>query len=427
MTSNADEPVPESVEPSERELQDALGSVRTDGLYDSKKPPTEHRALVHAARRLSSKPDDAAKIKDALEKAIERVGGKHTEAMRVLFGLTEALAGRNVEIGIRRPKAMQLSEHGSDAVDGFRKNIEQKWLIKMAVWIKTSLTDPTRLVSAAIEDRPDPPAHNEPPTLPQPDTEPPEAEPPELPQDDERGGVAPDEPAHGQGWDAVRRFIRRRARILLTVVGVAGIGTAIVLVSAHGRSDDRAVSDAPALSDGCGPTTVQLFTNTAQQILVYAPGSERAEHGWVGIFLTPGNAAESSEKTETFRYGEVRQFAMQSTNETSETEHNLIARIGLTQSAKLEPNTTCLYRPTSYRSGTHFAGTGLTTPGGIKIGNLAPHEKVDVTFKEQLPTVGRPGNIAKTYGAIASEAKIGGPDWIEEHSALVELELIGGA
>jgi hypothetical protein len=430
--------------PDPTELATDLRELRS--LLDQGMPRlTQIKELVRTAQLLSPmSTDDLDSVRAVVQLAIDHLPRDGRPAVAVLlYGLTKDSAGRRLtdrrELAYARHVELAREPYKKTT---FRTGFEKKLATDLA----------TALVELVV-------AHNEHPVLTGEDDQalqPPEAETTpnvvdsdqataadaqaetweQPPQDDEHGVVAPDEqsaepvealpqpnlePAGRRRWDAGRRFLRRHVAVLLTVAGVTTIGAAIVLVSdyGNGRSAGRAVSEA------CGPTTVQLFTNPAQQILVYAPGSERAEHGWVGVF--PQTHAESPEKTETFRYGEVRQFAMQSTNETSATEHNLIARIGLTQSAKLEPNTTCVYRPTSYTRGTHYAGTGLIAPGGFKIGSLAPHEKVDVTFKEQLPTVGRSGNIAKTYGAIAPESKIGGPNWIEEHSALVELELIGGA
>jgi hypothetical protein len=409
MSSDTDNAVPAAAKPTEEELREAIRLVRTSGLTDPAKPLTEHQALLYAARHLSSEPDDAAKIKDILSKAIEQAGGEHTEAMRALFGLTDALSGRSV--GIRRKQAMRLSGHGDGDPESFRKHTERDWLDKIVYWLSFSLTNlADRALAADLPADSSPhgkPAQNDEsrrdhglgavdeqsrvPTLPEPDPKP---------------------PAHQQTADA-GRFRPRRALALVAVVGVAAVGAVVALMADHGSNS------AGAVSGRCGPTTVQLLKYPQSEILVYAPNLE----GWTFYIPLPPN---ESEKSEIFRYGEVRQFALDATDETPEAEHGFIARVGLPRSATLEPNSTCVYRSGNYASGARYAGTSLSAPSGIKIGSVAPHQWVYVTFKERLPTVGQTGNTATTYGAIASASKIGGPEWTEKASHL-ELELTGGA
>lgn len=431
--------------PDPKELATDLRELRS--LLDQRMPRlTQIKELVRTAQLLSPMAtDDLDSVLAVVQLAIDHLPRDGRAGVAVLlYGLTKDSAGKRV--ADRREQAyakhVELARQPYKETT-FRTGFEKKLANDLATaLVELVIAHNEQPVLAAEDD----PALQSPEAEPTPDEPTPDvvdsdqtttadeqAETPEQdepPQDDEPGVVAPDEqpietvpqpnlePAGERSWDAVRGFLRRRAPVLLAVAGVATIGTAIALVSNQDESAGRAVAD------GCGPTTVQLFTDTASEILVYAPRSANAEHGWLGIFPTPEEDPKSSEGTEIFRYGEVREFAMQSTNESSETEHNLIARIGLTHSAKLEPNTTCVYRPTSYTNGTRYVGTGLIERDGIKIGSLAPHEKVDVTFKEQLPTVIRSGNVAKTYGAIAHESDIGSPDWTE-HSPLVELGLVG--
>ncbi len=394
------------MEPSESELVDALRLVRTSGLNNPDKPLTEQQALLYVARRLSLEPDDAAKIRDVLSKAIEHAGGENTEAMQALFGLTDTLSGR--AIGARRKQAMRLSGHDRDDPESFRKHTERDWLSKIAYWLSFSLQAVDRPL--AVDPPADSPADDE------------------LPQDDEsrrneRLGAAeepPHEPAFpepdpeppGRQTSDAGRFLPRRAPALLAVVALAVAGAAVAVVF------DRGGNSAGAVPGRCGPTTAQLLKNPQSEILVYEPHQE----AWTFIINIPPNELE---KNETFRYGEVLQFALDATNETPETEQNLIARIGLPQSATLEPNSTCVYRNGDYTSGARYSGTSLGAPSGVRIGSLAPHQWVYVTFKERLPTVGQTGNTATTYGAIAPESKIGGPEWTEKASHL-KLELTGG-
>lgn len=388
MSSDTDDAVPEPVEPTREELREAVGLVRTSGLTNPEKPLTEHQALVYVARRLSAQHGDAAKIKDVLSKAIED-DDVNTEAIRVLFGLTDALSGR--AIGARRKQAMRLSGHDGGDPESFRKHIERDWLHAIASWLSFSLEVADR---ASVTDRlTDSPPHDDlrGPALLEPDPEP--TRPPQV-------------------ADAARSFPRRTPALLAVVVlAVIGIAVAVAL--------DRGGNNASAVSGRCGSTTVQSVKDPQSEILVYAPNLG----GWTFDIQIPPSEAE---KSETFRYGEVRQFALDATNETSEAERDLIARIGLPRSATLEANTTCVYRNGDYASGTRYASTSLSAPSGLKIGSLAPHQWVYVTFKERLPTVGLTSNTATTYGAIAAASKIGGPEWTEKASHL-ELELTGGA
>jgi hypothetical protein len=400
-------------------------------LLDNRAPRLASiKELVRVARLLSPTPSDLDGVLAAVQLGINHMPGDELPPVAErLYGLTEDSSGLPLKDrrALAYRKYLDFKPGYSD--ESFRTGPMQDIAEDLAVAL-------VELVVAHNE-RPAPNGENDvtgQAAVADQQAETPEQD--ELPQGYELGVVAPDEqsvePVEAspeldpesapRTWVAVRRVLHRRAPALLAIAGIAALGTAAALVSDHDRSG------APVVSGGCGPTAVQFYNKPtsgepASGILVYAPAEERAVHGWAGYIPIPPS---ESEKTETFRYGEVRQFALVGTNETSETEHDLIARVGLPQTAKLEPNTTCIYRNSNYTSGTHYTGTGLIAPGGIKIGSLAPKQEVYVTFKERLPTVGHAGNTATMYGAIAPESKIGGPEWIY-NSSRFELELIGGA
>lgn len=210
-------------------------------------------------------------------------------------------------------------------------------------------------------------------------------------------------------WDAAFNFPHPRVRVLIGV-GIAALVGAVLLIV-------KATSGAGATSGRCGAPAAQFPRGLTSNIAFYAPSVSNTLERWSG---------GATEQRETVRYGAVRLIALQAANSTLETEHNLIARIGLPPSATLESDTTCVYRNDNYMRGTRFAGSSLISSDGVRIGSLAPKQTVYVTFKERLPTVGRPGNVATTYGAIAPESEIDGPEWTADNASRLEIELTGG-
>jgi hypothetical protein len=417
-------PTDQSWVPDPDQLTGNLNHLRR--LLDNKAPRLAAiKELLRAARLLSPSPNnDLDDVLAAVQLAIDHLPRDWMPpAAERLYGLTKDSIGRSLKERRKLAYETYLERYPGFSEESFRTGREQELSQDIATAFVELVVAHNELPLLDAEDDPAPqplrggppnnsehidaavqaagdqaetPEHDEQPirpveTLPEPDPKP---------------------PARTRTWDAIRRFLQRRAPGLLVSAGVAVLGVAVALVL------DRGGNSAGAVSGRCGSTTAQLLKNPQSEILVYAPNRE----GWTFIINIPPNELE---KNETFRYGEVRQFALDATNETSEAEHDLIARIGLPRSATLEANSTCIYRNGDYASGTRYVGTSLSAPSGVKIGSLAPHQWVYVTFKERLPTVGLTGNTATTYGAIASASKIGGPEWIEKSSNL-KLELTGG-
>jgi hypothetical protein len=400
--------------PDQTELATDLRELRR--LLDQRMPRlTQIKELVRVARVLTpTSADDLNSVRAAVRLAVDHLPRDGRAAVAVLlYGLTDDSAGK--QLTDRRELA--YAKHVEMAPKPYKKTtFRTGFEAKLANDLATALEE----LVVAHNERPIPDAADQPAGTPEHD---------DLPQND-NGATAteqPETPVEAMPTlpepDPESRPAHRKTpndgrfppgpTALLAILAFAVVGAALTL-----HVLDRGSNSADAVSGRCGPTTAQLLKNPQSEILVYAPNQE----GWTFIINIPPNELE---KNETFRYGEVRQFALNTTNETSETEHGLIARIGLPRSATLEPNSTCVYRNGDYISGARYAGTSLSAPSGVKIGSLAPRQRVYVTFKERLPTAGLTGNTATTYGAIASPSKIGGPEWIEKASHL-ELELIGG-
>jgi hypothetical protein len=231
---------------------------------------------------------------------------------------------------------------------------------------------------------------------------------------------APVEPEHEETLQASKPAVRgpsRRVRYLATLIA-AIVVAAVTFVLATDRGGI-------ITAGSCGATTAQLFSpgssvTTPSAIYIYAPHQEGAQHGWANAFA--GLLSEPRQK-EVFRAGAVRLLALSYHNQSaSTTEKNLIARVGLPQGARLQPNSTCLYHANNYASGDRYSGTPLLGSTGLSVGNVAPNEYVYVTFEAQLP---RHAELTTNiYGGIDDQAELGGGDWTQKVSH-IQLELTG--
>lgn len=229
----------------------------------------------------------------------------------------------------------------------------------------------------------------------------------------------PVEPEHGEtpqpSEPPVFRGPSRRVRYLAPLIAAIGVAVLVfVLATDHGGI---------FTTGKCGSTTAQLFSSgssvtTSSAIYIYAPHQEGSQHGWANSFAVL--LGEPKQK-EAFRTGEVRLLALSYHNQSaSTTENNLIARAGLPQGSKLQPNSVCLYRGSNYSSGISYSGTPLLESTGLSIGNAAPNEYVYITFKAWLPK--RAELNADIYGGIGDQAELGSPDWTQKVSH-IQIEL----
>jgi hypothetical protein len=169
----------------------------------------------------------------------------------------------------------------------------------------------------------------------------------------------------------------------------------------------------------CGPTTAQLYQNEelgVPTLYMRAPnvGGPGANHGW-----SEGNEFhdEAGEAREVLHAGQGRLFAMSYENTGSRTANNVAARVTVPHGGSLELGSTCIYRHHNYSHGTQISSNALTGRSGLAIPNVAPGEKVYVTFVERLPSgpmrcglslINLHGGIAENLGHEANWISWGG-------------------
>jgi hypothetical protein len=196
------------------------------------------------------------------------------------------------------------------------------------------------------------------------------------------------------------------ALALCSIVGAVALVAA--LASGHGTPRH------------CGATTARLVNLSPElttpevrsRLYIYAPHQYDTEHGWASTSLT-----FKVPPKEVFHFDEVRTVALAHYNEANEPEPNVIARASLSQGAALQPDSTCIYRGSSARSGTSSAGTSLIGSTGLNLGTIAPHTAIYVTVNVVLPKP--PHETSATiYGAIGPAGEFPEPNWYEQASSL---------
>jgi hypothetical protein len=382
MPNDAEPLDPQSDEPTHGALFDELKLARRHGLSNPSWPLPN---LLFIARILSAERQDADKLKDAITKAIARLGGNDSEALMALMGFTDET--RHLSVGERRKKATKLAGHQSREV--FRTTTERSLLRSVATQLSVLVAE-QRMADQREADQADRPPVTPPPA----------------------GIEQPAPPASGMGF--LNRW--RAASVALSVLVTAGL---IMLIAALATRPNHGAS-----ARTCGSTTAQLFAPPASSespsdIYIYAPHQEGAREGWADPL--PAYVTETKRK-EVFRLGETRLFAISYNNTSAQSEQNIIARVAVPQGAMLIPNSACLYRRGDYSSGKRYDVSPLLSQAGLTIGSVASSESVYLTFRERLPTATPSLNFVRLYGRVGPEADLAEPEWTREHPYL-ELEL----
>jgi hypothetical protein len=388
-------PMPASIPPSDpadsqttnNVLADELAVARQHGL---KNPDHPLPHLLTVARLVSSKPTDAEKLEDALTKAIARLGGTDTEAIMALLGFTDDTRGLPVEH--RRKKAAALA--GQISPESFRRGKETALLQSAATHL-----------SILAERQPDQD------TAPANASGSPEAASVSPATSDGGATRAPSTPDANIGaeadaaWpapapqSAERRGSKRSLPAVLVVCLIAG--TAILIA---------ALASGNTASRHCGPIPLEHIKSAGPGALfngrtlafIYAPHESAAEHGWPPYIST--TAAR-----ERFHFGESRIMALAAANASNTAETGTIARLGLPPRARLQSDSTCIYRSPT-RLGVASAGTALVESSGLKLRSIAAHTAVYLTFIVELPPPSTEHQIT-TYGVIGPASEYPEPNW----------------
>jgi hypothetical protein len=402
MPSDAEPLGPQPDDPTHRALYEELKLARRFGLNDPSSPLPN---LLYVAHIVSTKRDDADKIEDAITKAIARIGGMEAEALTLLMGFTADTRHRPVTY--RREQAMRPGGH--ESYEAFRSRTEPSLLRSVATELSVLVAEQRmaeHLAKTDPESGGSPTSNAEPPSQTESEQRveapatPPDTEPPiESVQ-----SQAP--PASALSYPA-RRRTSVVGGVLLSVAAVAVVLVVIASHHGHGVSEGR-----------CGQTTVQLFdprfSETPENIYIYAPHQEGARGGWVSSAVNP----YESHHNEVFRFGEARLLAISYLNTSSHPDRNIIARTAAWQGVSLVRNSACLYRRGIYSSGTRYGVAPLLSQDGLRIGQVAPNESVYLTFKERLPTAASDLTLDRLYGRIGTEEDVAEPEWTREHPYL---------
>jgi hypothetical protein len=110
------------------DLCQAVAEVRSRGVGNLDEPLLDLEPLLEVARLISQKDDDAARIEDALKRAVNELGGMSAEAVLALLGLTAETRGHNVKF--RRKAAAEAYDYKSP--ESFRAHYEKQLLLATA-------------------------------------------------------------------------------------------------------------------------------------------------------------------------------------------------------------------------------------------------------------------------------------------------------
>ncbi len=365
-------------------LRAELSLAREHGLDDPDHPLPN---LLAVARILSAKPTDAEQIEDAITQAIGILGGDDAKALLALMGFTDDTRGLRVRP--RREKAAELIGHIT--YEGFRTRHERALLRSVASHLSGLVRErrmadritSAETASARIEVfTPSPTSAN--------------ADASTTPQADQQ--AAPDGRRSPKPW-------RLLALGACLVIGAA----LLVAVLSPGNSIPR----------HCGSTGLQ-FVNTVSQdaekpsnLFVYAPHQYSNEEGWASYTLSWKDVAQ-----ENFHAGETRLLALTYHNELNEYVAGLLARVGLSNSAALQPHSVCVYQepdPAHSHLGTALPGKALAQTG-LRLPTLPPYSAVYLTFEVKLPASLSQHKV-EIYGAINHPSAIAGLDWYSATAA----------
>jgi hypothetical protein len=365
-----------------------LGLAREHGLNNPNYPLPN---LLAVARILSAKPTDAEQIEDAITQAIGCLGGDDAKALMALMGFTDDTRGRRVRP--RREKAAELIGHIT--YEGFRTRHERALLRAVAGHLSSlarerRMADTIKTASAT-----------------------PEVSASSLRSSDADAGATPetDEEALPDGHDGSTETApphlagRRRPpppRRLLAALGACLVAGAALLVAV--------LSSGSITPRHCGPTGLQFISQVAvpddpekpSNLFVYAPRQVSNEEGWASYSLSWKGGAK-----ETFHANETRLLALTYHNELNEPVTHLLARVGLSEGAVLQPNSVCIYE--------NPAHIGKASPGnalvhaGLRLPTVPPYSPVDITFEIKLPPSPNQ-HEAEAYGAIGYPSEVSGLD-----------------
>jgi hypothetical protein len=114
--------------PTLDQLFSEMKTIRRYGVGNLDHPPHELPGVSWVARLVSTRDGDAAKVEDALQRAIGHLGGQSADAVAALVGLTDETRGHKVEF--RRATAAEKFDN--KAPQSFRTHHENPLLSAVA-------------------------------------------------------------------------------------------------------------------------------------------------------------------------------------------------------------------------------------------------------------------------------------------------------